>query len=209
MPVRWCRRRSHRLKYFGHDERHHTVQAHIGDIEFLMLGIQRDGKWFLKPCLLPGDRPFRRDVSIIVKTPHSDEYPRWLHSSLNTGHCDYQQFAGGVDRHLIDPIDLRVRSSDDVERLDVSVCQTIKHQDGSVASGHRKHVVEWIDRDRASGDLRIRTANGTLGPHITITVEREYQDIPPAGHEDLTVHDVDVEPVRPVELGVWSLNDAN
>ena len=85
-----------------------------------------------------------------------------------------------------------------MERPGVSVSRAIKHENGPVAAGHGKHIVEWIYRDRAAGDLRIRTANGTLGPHITIAVEREHQDISPAGHEDLPVDDVDVEAVRPV-----------
>src|SRR3989442_15342179 len=88
--LRCCWDRSRRLKYLGYEERHHAVQTHVGDIDFLVLGVERDGKWFLQPRLLPGNRPLRRDVSIIVKTPHSDEYARWLHGSLNTRHRDHQ-----------------------------------------------------------------------------------------------------------------------
>ena len=112
-----------------------------------MLWIERHSKWFLQARLLSGDRPFRRHVSVIVKTPHSNEYPRRLHGSLNTRHRNDQQFAGRIDRHLIDPIDLRVRSPDDVKRFRVSVRSAIKDQNGLIAAGGGKQIVERIHRD--------------------------------------------------------------
>src|SRR5207247_9033033 len=64
--VRWRCPAIHRLKNLWHEERHHAVQAHVRDVDFLVFGIQGDGKGFLQPRLLSGDRPFRRDVSVIV-----------------------------------------------------------------------------------------------------------------------------------------------
>src|SRR5207244_2353052 len=55
----------------------------------------------------------------------------------------------------------------------------------------------------------VRTAKDTLWRHVTISIQGKNQDCSPVGYEDLPVHHVDVQSVRPTELGVWSLNDAN
>jgi len=87
-----------------------------------------------------------------------------------------------------------------------SDCHTIKHENGAVAARHGEQIVDRIDGDRATLDLRIRTANGAFRSHITLAVKRKDQNPSPIGHEDLPVHDIDREPVRPVQISIGSLD---
>src|SRR5947199_1068368 len=125
-----CIRRG-RLKNFREIIRQYLIEAHVGDDELFLLGVQSDTPRFLDLALGSADEPAWWSVATIIDTPDTDEDTfRFLFLVLSRLRSDNPTLRR-LHLNLVDPDNPRLRALDDANGFDITAIGAIEDQKDS------------------------------------------------------------------------------